>query len=340
MADADGSLDLTKEKETVTNEAMATGDPYRLALAGLATKSAAVLNRLATKQDSTGAVPGAETSITNSAGPDLVTETTALAALAWLAGGDEFAANARKAMAYLGTRRQPGGTYGATQATVLTLKARVEAAKRQGGFAATGAVNVFVNDKRIGTIDLAASPSFAVPDAESLWQTGKADVRLESPAGVALPVAVEWAYRTEALANPAVPTLGFTAALSAATAKEGDSVGLSVTVTNPTATGHGMVVAVVGLPAGLVVPTDAKQLKDWPKRAAAGESVPAFGAVKGRELVLYWRGLKAGQTVATSVDLIAEYPGEYAGSPSKAYPYYDPSGVVSRPPLTVTVVPR
>jgi hypothetical protein len=101
-----------------------------------------------------------------------------------------------------------------------------------------------------------------------------------------------------------------------------------------------MVVAVVGLPAGLVVPSDAKQIKEWPKRAAAGEAVPAFGTVTGRELVMYWRSLKAGQTVAATVDLIAEYPGEYAGPAGKAYPYYDPSGAVAVPPLAVKIAPR
>jgi hypothetical protein len=340
LTEADPELDLSKETAAVAQEALASGDPYRLALAGLATKSESVLGRLAERQAAGGGVAGAAASITNSSGPDLETETTALAARAWLAGGAAYDTNARKALAYLDSRRQPGGTYGATQATVLALKARVEAAKRFGARAASGTVTVFVDDTRVGAFDLSRSPSFVIPDAEARWRAGPVSVRLESTSDTAIPAAVEWSVRTEALAKPATPAVTLTTALSATEAKEGDSVTLSVTVANPNRTDHGMVVAVVGMPAGLVVPADAKSFADWPKRSAAGESVPAYGVVKGRELTLYWRSLKAGQSAGAKVEFVAEYPGEYTGPACAAYPYYDPTGAVGTSSLAIKITPR
>ena len=103
---------------------------------------------------------------------------------------------------------------------------------------------------------------------------------------------------------------------------------------------HGMVVATIGLPAGLTVPTDAKQLADLTDRANAGELLPAYWEKRGRDLVLYYRALPTGKSSTFSLDLIAEFPGEYRGAGSKAYPYYDPQSTTHLPPLAMTILPR
>ena len=45
-----------------------------------------------------------------------------------------------------------------------------------------------------------------------------------------------------------------------------------------------MAVAIVGIPAGMKVPTDMKQLTDLREKGAIASS-----RLRGRELVLYWR---------------------------------------------------
>jgi uncharacterized protein YfaS (alpha-2-macroglobulin family) len=74
-------------------------------------------------------------------------------------------------------------------------------------------------------------------------------------------------------------------------------------------------VAIVGLPGGLEVRHD--QLKELVQagRIAAYE-------VRGREVVLYWRDLAAGQEVELPISLVAALPGTYQAPASRAYLYY------------------
>ena len=79
-----------------------------------------------------------------------------------------------------------------------------------------------------------------------------------------------------------------------------------------------MAVAVVGLPAGMKVPTDLKQLTDLREKGAID-----FFEVRGRELVLYWRELAPEQKSTLTVDLVCDVPGEYRGPASRGYLYYN-----------------
>jgi len=44
--------------------------------------------------------------------------------------------------------------------------------------------------------------------------------------------------------------------------------------------------------------------------------------VLGREVVLYWRTIKAEQRIDLSLSLVAAVPGKYTGPASRAYLYY------------------
>jgi hypothetical protein len=333
--------DLLREREAIAAEAVKSNDSYRLALAALATPhSTTLLDRLATRQAANGSVPGAETSITHSAGPDLLTETTALAVLAWTRAGSHYASHANKGLMYLAERRQPGGTFGATQATVLALKAITEAARSQPRPHPNESVNVFINDNPVGTISLAKSGTLAVAEAEKWFVTGPASVRVETIAKVSIPVTVEWSCRTnKPPANSPTANLNCSVALSSRELTEGDSVRLDVSIANTAKRVRGMIVATIGLPAGLTVPTDAKQLNDMVLQSANGPGL-AYWEQRGRDLVLYWRSIPSDQPATLSLDLIAAYPGEYRGGGSQIAPYYDPDARVWLPGFAVTIAPR
>jgi hypothetical protein len=98
-----------------------------------------------------------------------------------------------------------------------------------------------------------------------------------------------------------------------------------------------MIIAQIGIPAGLIVPPDAKQLTELTTRAASGEAFPAHWELNGRELILYYRNLSAGQLSTAQIDLIAEYPGEYVGPASQVYRSYDSSVRTTHDPFRVTV---
>jgi hypothetical protein len=95
-----------------------------------------------------------------------------------------------------------------------------------------------------------------------------------------------------------------------------------------------MAVAVVGIPAGMKVPTDMKQLTDLREKG-----VISFFELRGRELVLYWRELAPEQKVALAVDLVCDVPGSYRGPASRAYLYYDADHRHWVEPLSVRIAP-
>jgi hypothetical protein len=114
-----------------------------------------------------------------------------------------------------------------------------------------------------------------------------------------------------------------TTRLSKTEVTEGESVRLDVSVKNLQGTQNGMVTAVVGIPAGLKVPEDMKQLKLLTDRKDDGKRpTVSYWEKRGRELVFYWHGLGDKEVVTFGVDLIADVPGEYRGPASRAYLYY------------------
>ena len=89
------------------------------------------LDRVKAKQDADGSISGANTSITSSHGQNLIVETTSLAVIAWLrldkeiSTGNAYSAEIQKAIEFLVSSVEKGGSYGSTQATILALKALI-----------------------------------------------------------------------------------------------------------------------------------------------------------------------------------------------------------------------
>ena len=88
-----------------------------------------------------------------------------------------------------------------------------------------------------------------------------------------------------------------------------------VKVSNLTDEGLPMVTAIVGLPGGLEA--RAEQLKELVREG----KVDAF-ETRGREVVLYWRGMAPNATHEIRLSAIAAVPGQYRGPASRAYLYY------------------
>ena len=86
-----------------------------------------------------------------------------------------------------------------------------------------------------------------------------------------------------------------------------------------------MAVAIVGLPGGLTLPEDLKQLKEHARLREGRHQAGLISTfeIRGRELVLYWRNLAPEQKIEVPIDLICRVPGEYRGPASRAYLYYN-----------------
>jgi hypothetical protein len=101
-------------------------------------------------------------------------------------------------------------------------------------------------------------------------------------------------------------------------------------------------VAIIGLPAGLTLPEDMKQLKDHALLRDDGKEKGLIGAweTRGRELILYWRDLAPRQKIDVPLDLICRVPGEYSGPASRAYLYYNADLKHWAEPLQVIIKAR
>jgi len=354
LCEAEVKEDISLELNTVAAKASQSEDPYLLSLAGLSLlkrgqgegatgglTSAArlVLNKLQAKQKDDGSLLASQTSITHSGGTQLAVETTALAVLAWSRANQpgQFAEAVRKGADWIGKQRGAFGGYGSTQSTVLALKALIAYTRENKKTAEAGVLRVYVNGHDM-PVALKAFPAGTVEPLvveladEQLLEAGENTVRVEITGNNVFPHTLTWSYMALTPANKDVCPVRLTTKLSAAEAKEGQSLRMTAVLENVSGQEQGMAVAIVGLPGGCQLPADLQELRTLVR---AGK-IDAF-EVRGRELVLYWRGLAKDGKHEVNVNVVCQVPGQYRGPASRAYLYYNTDERWWTPPLGVDI---
>jgi hypothetical protein len=351
--------DVTKELNALADQARTSKDPYFLSLVAVslinrsrADEGVTLLKTVAGAQREDGHLDAGKTSITGSGGRDLEIETTALAVLGWLKANrpGDFNVPVQKAIKWIGQQRGGYGGFGSTQSTILALKALITFAKANKKTAEGGDLYLLVGDQRVGKLSFAPGAqdvlSLTVPDAEKFLKPGKNAVRVEITGDKnVFPCTVSWSYRTlTPLSADNVP-VRLSTKLDRQAAEEGETVHLTVTVENMRPEGQGMAVAVIGVPAGLALPADFKQLKQHAQLRNNGTERGLISffekrSTSPRELVLYWRDLAPNQKIEVPIDLICEVPGEYRGPASRAYLYYNADVKHWVEPLQMTIKPK
>ncbi|QVL30394.1 alpha-2-macroglobulin [Telmatocola sphagniphila] len=343
-------IDLSKEFEALEKKAQSENDPYFLSLlanalfnrgkteAGLTWMKKATEKQL--KPD--GRFTGAVTSITSSGGRDLEIETTSLAVLALLKANrpELFTENIQLAIRWLGRQRGGYGGFGSTQSTILALKALIAYTKDQKKMPEGGTLTLFVNDKKVAEKVFSAADreviTLDVMDPEKLFTKGEnKNIRLELDTKQGLPYTLAWECRTARPLSSDECALELKTSLDKAVAKEGDTLQMSMKLKNKLDKGHGMSVAILGLPAGSKVPTDLKQLTRLRE-----ENKISYFEIRGRELVLYWREMAPKAELELKIDLVCETPGVYRGPASRAYLYYNADNKAWIDPLAITIKPQ
>jgi hypothetical protein len=349
--------DLSKELMALKMKAKNSDDPYFLSLVAnallnrnMAEDALALLKKVAEKQQKDGHLEAAATSITGSGGRDLQIETTSLALLGWLKANRpaDFVQNIQSAIKWIGQQRGGYGGFGSTQSTILALKALIAFTKANKKTADAGELVLKAGDNELGRLKFAAGVqeplTIAVQENIAAKQTfplhaGKNAVRVEITGNNVLPYTLTWTYQTLKPVSAEGCPVKLETKLDKNVADEGDAVRLNVKLQNISGKGQGMAVAIIGLPAGLTLPEDFKQLKDYtrlqdndtkPGRISAWET-------NGRELVLYWRDLAPNAVMEVPIDLICRVPGEYRGPASRGYLYYNADLKHWVEPLSVTI---
>ena len=314
---------LKKEIAAVKEQALNTKDSYVVALAAnilhLANdKSGAekLSQTLADAVNKDGAVGNADTSITRSGGDSLLIETTSLALLAWLKNDAQWAAQVEVSMKWLFERSQ-SGRFGSTQSTILALKAINAYDQARAKPKNPGKVQLLVNGQAFGkpvAFDKDSKGAIELPDFAAALTSGNHTLELAMADGSKMPFALEVSYNTSLPVSDDEVQLKLKTALSSNKVAEGEPLEMKVEVTvadkdAPTP------IAIVGIPAGLDVRHD--QLKEL-----VGANRISSYEVIGREVILYWRALKANETRSIPISLTAAVPGEFTGPASRTYLYY------------------
>ncbi len=318
-----GEKNLSAEVARVKEAAKVAKNSYVVALAAnvlsLAGDSAGAkeaMTKLASLQKDTGLVGGATQSIVGSTGSSLEIETTSLAVLAWMRS-PAFALNVEKSMKALADSCKDG-RYGATQSTVLALRAIVEFDKKKAGERKPGAVKLFVDGKAVGAqqkYDGSTNGAVTFADVGELMNPGEHTLELVQEGGSAIPFSIAVRSNRVQPESSKDTRVSLDVKLGSGALKEGDVIEATARVTNLSDAPLSTVVAIVGIPGGLEPRID--QLKELVK----AQTIDAY-EVMGRDVVLYWRGMTPKQQVRVPVSLLAAVPGKYTGPASRAYLYY------------------
>ncbi|MDR2391806.1 MAG: A-macroglobulin complement component, partial [Planctomycetota bacterium] len=314
---------LEKELAAARKTVAGTNDPYLLALgvnilrlANDIPAARAAADRLRQGQAGDGGIPGAETSITRSGGESLDIETASLAVLGWLRLGGDYAGAVEPAMAWLFAKCK-AGRFGSTQATILALKAINAYDAARSRLKAPGAARLIVDGKPFGhpvSFDEKTREALELPDFSAALSPGEHEIGLEMEGGGDMPFALHAEMNVPRPPDSPDCRLTLSTSLSTREIGEGEPVDLRAAIR---AEGEdvSMPVAILGIPAGLE-----PRIGRLKELAAAGRF--AAWEMRGRELVLYWRGIRAGETVDLILPMTAAIPGDYGAPASRAYAFY------------------
>lgn len=342
--------DLSVELKVLTEQASRSVDPYLLSLVAntlinraKTEEGVTLLRKIAGLQKEEGYLQAESTSITGSGGRDLQIETTALAVLGWLkANNGEFHRPIDRAIHWIGKQRGGHGGFGSTQATILALKALINFARINKRTAEAGELSLLIDEQKVTGLKFPTGVTepltLHLDDAENHLKSGSNKVRLDITGKNVFPYTLTWTYQTLQPVSAENCTVKLATRLAKTGLNEGDLVRLNVSVENTSDKGQGMATAIVGIPAGLSLPEDLKQMRDYSRTPEDG-SRPQLGAfeIRGRELVLYWRDLAPKEKIELPVDLIARVPGVYSGPASRAYLYYNADSKHWIEPLTAVI---
>ncbi|MEL6344285.1 MAG: AgmX/PglI C-terminal domain-containing protein [Myxococcota bacterium] len=314
---------LSQELDAQERIARESEDPYLLALAALSLlrtertpAGRLAASKLADLQDASGAWTTAAATIVLSGERDRNVETTGLATLALLASG-RHTDRTDRAIHWLYTQRYGNGTFGATQATVIALKAIVAWQALQPEVRG-GKITVLLNGEPAQTVDFTGQELSAIeiPNLEGALKEGENTLTIRNTSGSALPFAFHAAFQaTTPVSSPNAPLdLGTT--LLSQTVGQGETVRLTARVRNRQAQPVSNPMVRLGIPAGLSA--DLHQLKRMVER---GEL--ALFELHPREAVLYLDGIEGAGERTLHLDLHADVPGTYTAPPSSAWLYYD-----------------
>jgi hypothetical protein len=201
---------------------------------------------------------------------------------------------------------------------------------------APGLVRVLVDNAPVGEpvrFNAETQGALTLPDMSRHLTAGKHSIKLVMEDGSEMPYAMSVRYHAMTPASSEETKVSLEVALGSKEVREGELMEATAVVQNRTTERLPTVVAIIGVPGGLEARHH--QLKELVKRKV----IDAY-EVRGREVVVYWRGMEPKRRARVSLSLIAAVPGTYRAPASRAYLYYTDEHKTWVEGLSAVVTPK
>ena len=228
------------------------------------------------------------------------------------------------------------GRFGSTQSTILALRSIVAYDAAHARPKAPGRIVLTVDGRTVGSplaFTVNTQGALVLPEFASKLGPGNHSVGLKMEDGSSMPFSISVKYHSTLPNSAGEARVGIQVALKDPQIQEGGVTEAIVSIANKSDQEIPTPVAIVGIPGGLEVRHD--QLKELVKSG----KIDAYEVI-GREVVLYWRYLKAKDNFDLPLSLVAAVPGSYTGPASRAYLYYTDEYKNWAPGLKVSISPR
>jgi hypothetical protein len=336
LTEAGFGKQIAKEIDKSYKDAVKSEDPYLIALIVNALynvqdkRADELMRELVKTQKSDGSFMGLTASVVNSTGQALKLETGSLAALAMLK-----TKGYNKQLAAVIANIQAGKDfygYGSTQGTVLALKAIIGHTKQSKRTEEDGVFALSVNGKKVISVAYkAGQKEIEIPELTQFLSTGenKVDIAFEGTKS-AIPYELQLSYNTRMPNNSDKCELELATKLPSASTKMGETVRMSTQIKSKSKRDQPIVMAMIGIPAGLSV-------QMWQLKELQEKKVFDFFEIFDGYVVLHYEFIKAGETKEINLDLKSDIPGKYEAPASCAFLYYTQDQRVWSKPESIVV---
>jgi uncharacterized protein YfaS (alpha-2-macroglobulin family) len=272
-------------------------------------------------------------------GPSASIETTGLAVQALLHSG-EASGVARKALTYIASKKDASGTWGTTQATIMALRALLEATQK-GSADTQGTVMVFVNGKAAEKLTLTPENNdllhqfvFKGIDSQS---PATVEIQFEGKGGLAYQIVGSYFLPWDQ--KPEHEPLSIEVAYDRTHLAQDDFATATATVKNNLNKTANMVMVDLGIPPGFELLSE--DLQTYQDKSAGRKSghLSKFSQT-ATQAILYFDSFAAGDTVTLKFRLRAKYPIRAHTFRSRVYEYYDPEISSTARPVQLEVRKR
>jgi hypothetical protein len=266
-------------------------------------------------------------------------ETTGLAVQALLKWG-QASGTARKALAYITARKDAGGTWGTTQATIMALRALLLATEK-GGSDTQGELQVLLNGKPVEKLALTPENNDLLHQfvfkGGDLQSANNVEIRFEGKGGLAYQIVGSYFLPWDK--KPAEEPLSIEVAYDRTHLAQDDIATATATVKNNLAKTAEMVMVDLGIPPGFDLLSE--DLQTYQEKSAGRKSghLSKF-SLTATQAILYFDSFAAGDTVTLKFRLRAKYPIRARTFKSRVYEYYDPEVSSTAPPVQLEVIKR